>query len=111
MAECFRFVCSGCGASIEAWSDGNPFYIDKGGNKKYAYHPNHEELEKCIAIDEPHPCLNCGGEVKIDSRLKAKNCPECGSTSVVDTFCLESVKCPRCGDGQFVRDDKFYCIS
>ena len=111
MAECFRFVCSGCGASIEAWSDGNPFYIDQGGNKKYAYHPNHEELEKCIANDEPHPCLNCGGEVKIDSRLKAKNCPECGSTSVVDTFCLESVKCPRCGDGQFVRDDKFYCIS
>lgn len=54
MAECFRFVCSGCGNSIEAWSDGNPFYIDEVGNKKYAYHPNHDELEKCIANDEPH---------------------------------------------------------
>ena len=28
MAECLRFVCSGCGTSIEAWSDDNPFYID-----------------------------------------------------------------------------------
>lgn len=111
MAECVRFVCSGCGHPIEAWSDGNPFYIDEAGNKKFAYHPNHDELEKCIANDEPHLCLICGNEVNIDSRLEAKTCPECGSTSVVDTFGLEDVKCPKCHEGHFIRDNDFYCIS
>ena len=40
MAECRRFVCSGCGRKIDAWSDGNPFYIDETGKKQYAYHPD-----------------------------------------------------------------------
>lgn len=111
MAECFRFVCSGCGKAIEAWSDGNPFYIDKKGKKKYAYHPNHAELEKCIANDSPNLCLKCGNGVKIDSRGKAKKCTDCGSTNVIDTFCLDGVKCPKCDDGHFVRDNDFYCIS
>ena len=111
MAECIRFVCSSCEKSIEAWSDGNPFYIDEDGHKKYAYHPNHAELEKCIANDSPHLCLNCAKEVKIDSRDKTKNCPECSSKDVIDTFCLEGVKCPKCHDGHFVRDSKFSCIS
>jgi predicted RNA-binding Zn-ribbon protein involved in translation (DUF1610 family) len=111
VAECIRFVCCGCGKAIEAWSEGDPFYIDEAGNKKYAYHPNHDELIKCIANDVPHLCLDCGSEVKIDSRLEAKNCPECGSTTVVDTFCLEDVKCPKCDDGKFILDSDFYCIS
>ncbi len=111
MAECIRFVCSGCGQSIDAWSDGNPFYIDETGNKKYAYHPNHDELEKCIANDVPHFCLECGTESKIDSRLDSKVCPKCGSKKVVDTFRLEGVKCPKCKKGNFARDDKFHCIS
>ena len=91
MAECIRFVCSGCGHSIEAWSDGNPFYIDEAGKKKYAYHPHHDELEKCVANDEL--------------------CPKCGSENVVDTFHLEGAKCPKCKAGHFVRDDDFGCIS
>jgi DNA-directed RNA polymerase subunit RPC12/RpoP len=110
MAEGIRFVCSGCGKSIEAWSDGNPFYIDDSGNKKYAYHPNHTELEKCIANDAPHLCLNCGNEVKIDSRFEP-SCPGCGSTKVVGTFCLEEVKCPKCDNGKFFLDKEFRCIS
>lgn len=111
MAECVRFFCSGCGQSIEAWSDGNPFYIDETGGKKYAYHPNHDELAKCIANDVPHICLDCGTESKIDSRLDIKNCPKCSSEKVVDSFCLEGVRCPNCKDGHFVQDDKFHCIS
>lgn len=111
MAECIRFVCSGCGLSIEAWSDGNPFYLDETGNKKYAYHPNHEELAKCIANDVPHFCMECGVESKIDSRIDSKGCPECCSEKVVETFCLGGVKCPKCKGGQFARDEKFHCIS
>ena len=111
MAECIRFVCSGCGQSIDAWSDGNPFYFDETGNKKYAYHPNHDELAKCIANDVPHFCLKCGVESKIDSRLDGQVCPECGSEKVVGTFRLEGVRCPKCKDGHFARDEKFHCIS
>lgn len=111
MAECIRFVCSACGQSIEAWSDGNPFYIDETGDKKYAYHPNHDELAKCIANDVPHFCLDCGAESKIDSRLDTKNCPDCSSEKVVDSFRLEGVKCPKCKNGHFARDDRFHCIS
>jgi hypothetical protein len=111
MAECIRFVCSGCGQSIKAWSDGNPFYIDDTGEKKYAYHPNHEELEKCIANDVPHLCLKCGTVSKIDSRLDLQVCPNCHSESVRDLFNLEGVKCPKCKDGHFVSNKDGYCIS
>ena len=111
MAQCIRFVCSGCGQSIEAWDDGNPFYIDENGNKKYAYHPNHDEREKCIANDLPHLGLSCGTEVKIDSRLESRVCPECGAGDVVDTWQLEGVKCSKCEDGHFVSDKEFFCIS
>jgi DNA-directed RNA polymerase subunit RPC12/RpoP len=111
MAECVRFVCSVCGYSIEAWSDGNPFYVDEKGVKHYAYHPNHDELEKCIANDVPHLCLNCGNEVNIDSRIEPAKCPDCNSANVVDTFRLEGVKCPKCDGGHFVRDNDFHCIS
>ena len=31
------------GDPIEAWSDGNPYYIDDAGDKQYAYHPDHEK--------------------------------------------------------------------
>lgn len=111
MAECLRFVCTGCGHSIEAWSDGNPFYLDGAGNKVYAYHPNHDELEKCIANDVPHLCLQCGAESNIDSRLDPQVCPKCGSGDVVHTFALESVKCPKCNGGHFAIDEDFHCIS
>ena len=111
MAEGIRFVCSSCGNAIQAWSDGNPFYIDEAGNKKYAYHPNHDELAKCIANDSPHLCLQCGNTVKIDSRLESKVCPDCNSENVVGTFGLEGVKCPQCDDGHFMRDNEFYCLS
>jgi len=111
MAECRRFVCSGCGHTISSWSDGNPFYLDDSGNKVYAYHPNHEELEKCIANDSPHLCLQCGTESNLDSRLDPPVCPECESGEVVGTFRLEGVKCPKCNDGRFAIDKDFLCIS
>ena len=48
MAQGFCFVCDKCDHAIVAWDDGNPYYIDDDGKKKYAYHPNHELLERCI---------------------------------------------------------------
>jgi len=99
MAKCLRFVCTGCGFSIEAWSDGNPFYVDGSGNKVNTYHPNHDEIEKYIANDVPRLCLQCGAESNIDSRLDPQVCPKCGWDNVVDTFALKSVKGPTCHGG------------
>jgi len=111
MAECIRFVCSSCNYSIKAWSDGNSFYIDSNGKKKYAYHPDWNELALCIANDVPHLCLACGKEVKIDSRLESAHCPKCKSDKVVDCFQLDSIKCPKCDKGSFNRDESFDSIS
>ena len=36
MAQAIRYVCGGCGHRTEAWSDGNPYYIDETGRKQYA---------------------------------------------------------------------------
>jgi hypothetical protein len=36
-----------------------PYDIDEVGANVYAYHPDHDELEKCIGNDEPHVCLSC----------------------------------------------------
>ena len=40
MAQGIRLVCENCGKSIEAWDDGNPYYLDRRGKKQYAWHPD-----------------------------------------------------------------------
>lgn len=111
MADRIQFTCDSCGFAIKAWSDGNPFYIDEEGKKVYAYHPEHDELEKCIANDVPHLCLDCGKEVKIDSRLEQQVCPKCKSTRVFDTYELEGVGCPKCREGRFNQEEGICGIS
>jgi len=53
MAEGIRYKCSDYGKTIEAWSDGNPYFIDGRGKKKYAYHPDRENLARCTG-STPH---------------------------------------------------------
>src|SRR5687768_13894409 len=86
MAEALRFVCGNCGRAIEAWSDGNPYYLDEEGRKKYAYHPDHERLALCIGNDSPHLCLACGWQFKVDSRAPRADCPRCGAGDIVHTW-------------------------
>ena len=111
MAEAVRFVCAECGNFIEAWSDGNPYYIDERGKKQYAYHPDHDGLERCIGNDSPHLCLKCGKKFVVDSRAPRDACPKCGSTDFAHTFQLEGKRCPKCKTGTFGRDPNFFCIS
>ena len=110
MAACIRFTCTSCGFSIDAWDEGNPFYIDETGKKVYAYHPS-EERSLCIANDESFLCLDCGKQVKIDSRLEQKACPKCKSSRVIDTYQLEGVECPKCRKGHFKQDEGIVAIS
>ncbi len=111
MAEAKRFVCGNCDKTIESWSDGNPYFIDDTGEKQYAYHPDHENLAKCIGNDSPHLCLGCGADVMVDSRAPIKACPECNIEEIASTFDLEGRRCPYCKDGVFAADPGFVCVS
>ncbi len=111
MAEAVRYVCGACQKAIEAWSDGNPYYIDQGGDKQYAYHPNHERLAHCIGNDSPHICLACGVEFMVDSRAPTAECPKCGSRIIADSYKLGGQPCPFCKAGKFAADPGYHCIS
>jgi DNA-directed RNA polymerase subunit RPC12/RpoP len=111
MAEAVCYICSECGKTLEAWSDGNPYYIDEKGQKQYAYHPDHENLARCIGNDSPHLCLNCGKEFLVDSRAPSMECPQCGEKDFVSTFELDGITCPFCKRGIFERDSNFRVVS
>ncbi len=111
MAEGIRFVCNNCGRLIEAWSDGNPYYIDEAGEKKYAYHPDHKGLARCIGNDSPHLCLACGAEFNVYSREPIIECPVCNDDEIVRTYELEGTRCPYCKQGVFNIDTDFSYIS
>ena len=111
MAECVRFACGNCGASVDAWSDGNPYYIDEAGQKRYAYHPQHDLLERCIGNDVPYLCLECGEQFNVDSRLPLTACPKCTSTAIRDKSDLAHQRCPICKRGVFTRDPRPGAIS
>ena len=96
---------------MEAWSDGNPYFLDATGTKQYVYHPDHERLERCIGNGSPHLCLACGGEFMVDSRAPVDACPECGSAEIARTSRLEGRTCPWCKAGVFAADPDFHCIS
>ena len=111
MAEGVRYVCEGCGHAIEAWSDGNPYYINETGAKEYAYHPDDELVAQCIGNDSPHLCLSCGHEFMVDSRDPVAGCPKCGACELADTYDLGGKQCPFCKAGVFALHPEFRVIS
>lgn len=110
MARGIRNICTHCATSIKAWSDGNPYFIDESGTKEYAYHPEHERLEKCIGNDSPYLCLNCGEQFMVDSRAPVSECPKCGAKDISDTYELDKKRCPFCKVGTFTLDADF-CVT
>jgi hypothetical protein len=76
MAESRRFVCTQCAHEIEAWSDGNPFYLDERGRKRHAYHPDHENLDRCVGNDVPHLVFRADKERK---SIRARPAPSAGN--------------------------------
>ena len=111
MAECIRYVCGNCGKTIDAWSDGNPYYINEDGQKQYAYHPDHERLALCIGNDSPHLCLACGEQFMVDSRAPLGRCPACDAADIGDVSDLDGRGCPFCKAGAFAADPDFHCVS
>jgi DNA-directed RNA polymerase subunit RPC12/RpoP len=111
VAEGVRYVCTHCGKATEAWSDGNPYYLDARGRKHYAYHPDHKKLDRCIGNDSPQLCLTCGVEFMSDSRSPRTCCPTCNAMNIAATYRLSGKKCPFCKAGVFAADPGFHCIS
>lgn len=111
MAQAVRYVCGGCGKAVEAWTDGNPYYIDDDGSKRYAYHPDHDSLARCIGNDSPHLCLSCGREFPVDSREQAPACPDCAAGYIAPTYQLGGRGCPSCKAGEFDANPDFFCVS
>jgi len=111
VAQRIRFVCDQCGRSVEAWSDGNPYYLDQDGKKRYAYHPDHENLDRCIGNDVPHLCLACGAAVTVDTRDPRYRCPDCQAGPLVETYELDGHPCPYCDGGTFRQDPDSFAVS
>jgi hypothetical protein len=111
LAEARFFVCGGCGFEVEVWSDGNPYYRDERGRKRYAYHPDHENLARCVGNDEPHLCMACGAEAKIDSLKRITSCRKCKGGPLVPLWNLEGNSCPRCRESHFSIDKERRAIS
>ena len=111
MAIGYLYICDNCGRRIEAWDDGNPYYFDKAGKKKYAHHPDHENLKKCIGNDTPHICLDCGKQFKIDSLNPVTKCPKCKSGKIESLWKIGERRCPYCKEGVFHPDLNYFMIS
>ena len=111
MAEGIKYVCGKCRHTIEAWSDGNPYYIDDHGGRQYAYHPDHERLARCIGNDVPNLCLSCGHEFVVDSLAPIEACPACRAENIVETFELAGHPCPFCKADTFAPDPNWRAIS
>jgi DNA-directed RNA polymerase subunit RPC12/RpoP len=104
MAEGRFLSCTHCNRRILAWSDGNPYFRDERGRKRYAYHPDHENLARCVGNDEPHLCLACGARTKVDSLKPRTICRKCKAEALMPLWDLASHPCPACREGIFVVD-------
>jgi DNA-directed RNA polymerase subunit RPC12/RpoP len=111
MAQGRLFRCTNCKFRVGAWSDAKAYYLSERGRKKYAYHPNHELLARCVGFDVPHLCLECGTIFDIDSQKPSSTCRTCTSTRIVDCYLADGCKCPKCKQGTLKEDPKGRAIS
>jgi hypothetical protein len=111
MAACIRLQCTHCKTHIDVWDEGNPYYFDENGRKRYAYHPS-PKRNICVGADPSLVCLNCSNQFIGDSLDAAQSkCSKCGSPHVAEPRELKGRSCPYCKVGVFNVDPKFYAIS
>ena len=101
MAEGVQITCTECDFTTEAWSDGNPYYLDEYGEKRYAYHPA-PEADLCTAVDVPHICMKCAHQFNVDSAAPIQRCPECNFGRISSLWRLVGKTCPCCQSGEIV---------
>ena len=135
MAEGFTYVCTHCKHSIDAWDDGNSYFMSDSGKPQFFYHPSGEyQLQEYIQQSSGKDlkgaeldsflesrtgnmsdmlCLDCGRKFKIDLERKKVICNsrKCKSANVVSFTELEEKQCPKCKKGVFRRDKNSHMIS
>ena len=111
MADCRKFNCTCCSFTAEAWSDGNPYFIDEKGEKQYRFHPDHEGLARCSGNDASFICLECAHEFLMNSLSQVILCPACQSDSTFDSYNLDKEPCPSCKKGLLELDINFDAVS
>ena len=103
MASGMHLKCKKCDFTIEVWSDGNPYFIDDSGQKKYAYHPQ-SEADLCTEVDVPHICQKCAHQFNVDSAATISHCPKCDYDKIIETWYLLGESCPACKEAKIVAD-------
>jgi nitrous oxidase accessory protein NosD len=111
MASGETYRCNQCRFDVMVWSDGNPFYRDEKGAKHYAYHPNHDLLDRCIGNDPSRLCRSCLETFIHDSDRPAPTCAKCGSADTLDLHEIAGTTCPKCQKGKMTHDPNSYAIS
>ena len=107
MASCLYIDCTNCDFGLEAWSDGNPYYLDpaklltkpRHRCKVYVYHPSWPE-HPIEGHDVPHVCPACGHEFKVDTEKPRTTCTKCRSSDIVNTYGADGSLCPICKQGR-----------
>lgn len=109
MAQGITFECTSCGNAVEAWDDGDPYYIDlkrsfrgvpRSRCKVYVYHPSIPD-QPIEGVDVPHLCLDCNHGFRVDSERPRETCTKCRSRNIADACRLKGRSCPKCGRGSF----------
>ena len=85
MAMGIVFECTACSHRVEAWDEGNPYYVDESGRKRHAHHPSPDH-DRCTGDDASVMCLACGERSMSDSAAPIAACPRCASSEPVDLW-------------------------
>ncbi len=104
------FECSACSREVEAWDEGEPYYFDAQGVKRYAYHPDPQSA-LCTGLDVSALCLHCGAEGVYDAAVPLTRCSQCAADQIVDVWELEGQPCPWCKAGVFHAGDDRLMVS
>lgn len=110
MAEGRTFVCTNCSHSLQAWDEGDPYYVDKRGKRRYVYHPS-PERDRATGVEWPALCLGCGLEITQDSAAAVEQCARCASQEIVDVWAVDGRVCPYCRAGTFAVEPDSFAIS
>jgi len=118
MAEEYRLKCDQCILSYTVWSDGHPYTelrIDLGPSpfaeedealeveRNYVYHPE-VPIGAIVGVESDVACLDCGKKGQLDLEKDTLICSHCQSTRLKEILDLEGASCPKCKNGEFVKE-------
>ena len=104
-----RFVCTNCTNDVEAWEGGIPYYFNRRGMKKYAFHTD-PNFQRCVGNDSLRLCMECGAQAMVDSKTRLTYCFTCSSDKIESLSGIWGRLCPFCKLGVLTQDPDFHCV-